>query len=74
MLQNANLNNWVCTTPDEYVEKAISFSKQIDELALLRQTLREQVTKSPLMNSSSFAIDFKNALFDIWQQHHSAKQ
>ncbi|MFO1373514.1 MAG: tetratricopeptide repeat protein [Agitococcus sp.] len=70
MLYNAGLENWVCTTAEQYIQKAIEFSKQIDYLSNLRQNLRQQVKLSPLMNSERFALNFENALFDIWQQHH----
>ena len=70
MLYNAGLENWVCTTAEQYIQKAIDFSKQIDYLSNLRQNLRQQVKLSPLMNSERFALNFEKALFDIWQQHH----
>lgn len=68
MLHNAGLGDWVCKTPEDYVQKAINFSKQTDYLANLRKNLRQQSIQSPLMDAKRFAHDLEYALFDIWQQ------
>ena len=68
MLHNAGLGDWVCKTPEDYVQKAINLSKQPDYLTNLRKNLRQQVIQSPLMDAKRFAHDLEYALFDIWQQ------
>ncbi|MCP5177502.1 MAG: tetratricopeptide repeat protein [Moraxellaceae bacterium] len=66
MMHNANLDNWICQNEEEYIEKAIQFTLQLDYLSDLRNKLREQVKQSPLMDSVKFAADFKTALIEMW--------
>ena len=66
MMHNANLDNWICQNEEEYIEKAIQFTLQLDYLSNLRNKLREQVKQSPLMDSVKFAADFKTALIEMW--------
>jgi predicted O-linked N-acetylglucosamine transferase (SPINDLY family) len=67
ILMNAGLPDWVAKDEDGYVAKAISFSSDLDRLASLRSRLREQLLTSPLFNAESFARNFEDALWDMWQ-------
>lgn len=62
------LQDWVATTRDEYVQKAIAFASDLEGLATLRAQLRQQVLASPLMNAQQFAQDFEQLLSGLWQQ------
>lgn len=62
------LQDWVATTRDEYVHKAIAFASDLEGLATLRAQLRQQVLASPLMNAKQFAQDFEQLLSGLWQQ------
>lgn len=62
------LQDWVATTRDEYVHKAIAFASDLEGLATLRAQLRQQVLASPLMNAQQFAQDFEQLLSGLWQQ------
>jgi len=65
IVTNAGLADWVATSNDDYVKRAISFSKDIPRLSRLRSNLRDQVLKTPLFNSVSFAKHFENAVFGM---------
>ncbi|SDK13037.1 Predicted O-linked N-acetylglucosamine transferase, SPINDLY family [Methylophilus rhizosphaerae] len=62
------LPEWVATSREDYIRKAIAFGRDLDALATLRASLRAQVIASPLMNGGQFAHDFEQLLFSLWQQ------
>jgi protein O-GlcNAc transferase len=64
---NAGLPDWIATSEDDYVAKAIAFSQNVPQLATLRAGLREQVRTSPLFDAPRFAKHFEQALWGMWQ-------
>ena len=68
ILINADLNDWISKNKEEYVVKAEKLTSNLNKLALLRSSLRNQVLNSPLFNVSRFAKNFEKALWGIWQQ------
>ena len=64
---NTGLSDWIASDEDEYVDKAIKFSSNLDDLAKLRSKLRLQVLSSPLFDSSRFANHFEAALRGMWK-------
>ncbi|MDD2774992.1 MAG: tetratricopeptide repeat protein [Gallionella sp.] len=64
---NAGLPDWVAADEDDYVAKAVAFTSNFEHLAALRADLRQQVLASPLFDGSSFARNFEDALWDMWQ-------
>jgi len=48
------------------VNVAKLITKDLDELSGLRQTLRDRLRASPLMNARQFATDLENAYAQIW--------
>ena len=65
---NAGLSNWIASDEDDYVTKAIEFSANLDDLAVLRSRLRAQVVSSPLFDAERFANHFENALREMWER------
>ena len=68
ILINADLNDWISKNKEEYVVKAEKLTSNLNKLALLRSSLRNQVLNSPLFNVPRFAKNFEKALWGIWQQ------
>ena len=68
MLAVAGLPDWVATSVDDYVAKAIDLSEDVTALARLRGTLRPRVLASPLFDAPRFAAHFADALWKMWQQ------
>ena len=66
LLTAAGLPEWVATNADEYVAKAVAFSKELTDLSALRQRLRGQVKSSPLFDANRFARDLEAALRKMW--------
>jgi protein O-GlcNAc transferase len=67
MLTSAGLKDWVANTEEEYVSLAIKKASDLNSLASLRNSLREQVRSSPLCNAELFAQHFENAIFEMWK-------
>ncbi len=64
---NVGLPDWIATSEDDYVAKAIGFSQDVPRLAALRAGLREQLRTSPLFDAPRFAQHFEQALWGMWQ-------
>jgi len=69
LLSNAGLIDWVCSTQEEYLQKAIDFSRNLTYLGELRETLRAQVAQSPLMNAPQFTKHLIEAFGGMWDSY-----
>lgn len=69
ILRCVNLNDWVANTKEEYLEKAIHHTLNIEKLNLLRQKLRTTLQKSPLMDTIQFTTNLIDALYSMCQLH-----
>ncbi len=65
---NAGLIDWIAEDVEDYVAKAVSFTKDIHALNQLRQRLRNQVLNSPLFNADRFAKNFNSAMWGMWYE------
>ena len=55
MLHCVGLDEWIATSQEEYVAKAVQFSGDLPALVTLRAELRERALQSPLFDSQRFA-------------------
>ena len=67
-LQNAGCGQFVAADQAGYVDLAVSWANRIDDLAMLRKSLRQQVATSPLCDAPRFARDFLNLLKTAWSK------
>lgn len=65
--RNLNMYDWVANDEDEYLKKAIKFSNNLEQLAKIKSNLRQVALRSPVFNSSHFAIQLNNALWKMWR-------
>ncbi|MEA1916081.1 MAG: tetratricopeptide repeat protein [Campylobacterota bacterium] len=66
---NAKMPHWIAKDKNEYLQKAIEFSSNIDSLVDIRKTLRDQVLNSPLFDGESFADNFEKAMINMLNKH-----
>lgn len=66
LLTAAGLGHWVAESKADYVNKAISFSSDLGQLASLRVGLRKQVLASSLFDAPRFAKNMETALWEMW--------
>ena len=64
ILSSIGLSEWVAETPQEYIEKCLYMVHHQDFLQHLRQSMRERLYTSPLMEASSFT----RCLEDIYRK------
>uniref|UniRef100_A0A6C0DZ90 protein O-GlcNAc transferase n=1 Tax=viral metagenome TaxID=1070528 RepID=A0A6C0DZ90_9ZZZZ len=70
LLKNSNLDEYVAYTEDEYVQKAVHFSKMISELKTLKKDVREKFVKGHVCNHKEFVIEFENKLINLYKNHN----
>lgn len=70
ILHTVGLDGWICHSEQEYIEKAVLFAdkNQWQNLANLRQQLRQKVLNSPLCDSPRFAKNFEQAMWGMWEK------
>jgi predicted O-linked N-acetylglucosamine transferase (SPINDLY family) len=66
-LANAGYPQFVAWDIDGYVNLAVEWAKRIEELAVIRSQMREQVRRSPLCDGPRFARDFLNVIEYAWK-------
>ena len=74
LLSQIGLHNWIAERPDQYVEKAIEYAKNPQQLATIRKEMRGRMLASTLCDGPGFARDMEDAYRSIWakwcaQQH-----
>ncbi|MGC2048662.1 MAG: glycosyltransferase, partial [Gallionella sp.] len=69
IMQNAGLPDWIAAEEEDYIDKAVAFSRNIKGLAKLRSNLRAQVLNSPLFDAPRFARDLEDTLWGMWEMH-----
>ncbi|MDO9476640.1 MAG: hypothetical protein Q7L07_07990 [Pseudohongiella sp.] len=58
---------WVATSEDDYVRRAVNFASDPAGLASLRQNQRARVVASPLFDAEDFAAHFEQAMRQMWR-------
>jgi predicted O-linked N-acetylglucosamine transferase (SPINDLY family) len=68
ILSNVGVNELIATSRDQYVEIATNLAKDPERIAQYRQTLRERMTASPLMNARQHARDIEAGFRGMWRK------
>ena len=69
--RNIEMSDWVAHDENEYVIKAIEFSKNLKQLSIIKKKLILMAPESPLFNASLFAEQFKNLILQIWEKFNN---
>lgn len=67
ILMNAGLPDWIATDADDYVAHAMRHARELQDLAALRNGLRQQLLASPIFDAPRFARHFETALRGMWR-------
>ena len=62
ILKNANLDNLIATNNEDYINKAVFYANNINELEKLRKEIFKSVLQTPLFDTKKFSNDFCDAL------------
>jgi len=71
--QNIGMPEWIATSPDDYVAKAVDLSRDLNRLSAARAGLRQKIESSPLFDAPRFARHFSEAMWAMWQQRIEAE-
>lgn len=66
-LSHTGLPEFCAETPDDYVQKAVYWSRHLDELAQVRSSLRQKMAASPLRDEKRFAREVEAAYRQMWR-------
>ena len=69
LMTNINMKEYIVYTEEEYIEKAVYYSKNISELFSLKQTVRNNFVHSPICNYTEFTNEFEDKLINIYKNH-----
>jgi predicted O-linked N-acetylglucosamine transferase (SPINDLY family) len=69
LLTAGGLEDWIVTSVEDYIAKAVAVANDLPKLAGLRACLREQVRVSALLNAQRFAKNVEDALWGMWQRY-----
>jgi predicted O-linked N-acetylglucosamine transferase (SPINDLY family) len=67
ILANLGLSEWIASSDEDYIGKALKFSADHSVLGTLRQNLRKRMQQSPLMDEDGFARDVESAYRGMWR-------
>jgi predicted O-linked N-acetylglucosamine transferase (SPINDLY family) len=67
ILSVAGLTEWIASSPDDYVARAVAFARSSEALASRRDTVRERMRRSPLMDEQGFARHVEHAYRQMWR-------
>ncbi|HVT90506.1 MAG TPA: tetratricopeptide repeat protein [Tepidisphaeraceae bacterium] len=71
---NIGLTELVANSPREFVKIAVDLANDLPRLRNLRQTLRQKMKDSPIMNISEFTVNLENAYRAMWRRWCESKQ
>jgi protein O-GlcNAc transferase len=69
ILHNLDLVDWIAEHEQDYIERAVAHSADLQQLALLRSELRARLLVSPLCDAEKFARHFETALTGMWNEY-----
>lgn len=69
MLSNVGIGDWIAEDLEDYVDRAIAHSQNLQKLNTLRIGLREQLIASPLCDAKIFSTHLANALRQMWHTY-----
>jgi predicted O-linked N-acetylglucosamine transferase (SPINDLY family) len=67
VLSTAGLTEWIASSPEDYVRRAVESARDPALLAGLRTSLRERLRQSPLMDEKGFLRDLESAYRGMWR-------
>ena len=70
LLNTIGRNEWVATSEEEYVQKAVNLASDVKKLDAIRSSLRKEVKQSPIMNHRGFVHELERTYKQMWQVNY----
>ena len=58
ILKNADLDNFIATNNEDYINKAVFYANNINKLENIRKDLFDKILETPLFDTKKFSNDF----------------
>jgi len=71
ILSNAGFSQLIANGSEDYVQRAVGLTRDLASLGGLRQSMRNRMQQSTLMNAPAFARDVENAFRQSWRHYCS---
>ena len=68
-MKNCGLDEYVAYTENDYVNKAVYFSKHLDKLVNLKKEVRNKFVHSPICNYKEFTRGFEDKMVELYKNH-----
>ena len=68
VVSNVGLTDWIASSPEDYVRRAVRFAGERELLAELRASMRSRMSASPLMQEERFVRDLEQAYREMWRR------
>ena len=68
ILETLGHPEWIATSEEEYVEKAVALASDPQKLSTIRQNLRAEMEASPLMDQKDFVHKLEEAYQAMWKK------
>ena len=59
---------WIATSEEEYVDKAVALASDPQKLSIIRQNLRAEMEASPLMDQKGFVRELEGTYQAMWKK------
>jgi len=69
LMKNCGLDEYITTSQEEYINKAVYFSKNLDKLHNLKADVRQSFVNSPICNYNEFVNEFEEKLYTVYKKH-----
>ena len=66
---NLGMKDFIATSNDDYISKAISLAKNRNDITNIRKTLREKARNSPLFDKDKFGKEFSDLMINLWKKN-----
>ncbi|MEL7034321.1 MAG: tetratricopeptide repeat protein [Cyanobacteria bacterium J06592_8] len=73
LLTTVGLSEWVAETPEEYLNKAVTFAEDWEALGQLRSRLQEQVLNSPLCDAVTHTSNLENIYYQFLEARRNSR-
>lgn len=69
LMINSGLEEYVVYTKEQYINKIVDLSRNLDKLNCLKQNVRESFIKGPLCNYKVFVEELEDKLVNVYKNH-----
>lgn len=70
-LVQMGMQEWIAASEDDYIAKAVHWSRHLPHLSAMRQGLRQQMAASPICDTVGFTRDLETAFEQVWRQQRA---